>query len=255
MRYTKEELIEFVQKATSITDLIKRVLKIKYNAHNRQLLKVLIVEYEISINHWNNIYEYRKTKKPKNPKQGKAHGSYIHSLVFEYYQKPYICENCGCDGNWYNNPLTLEIHHIDGDRKNNDISNLQVLCPNCHSQTPSFRKRKYLKNTIVQTIEEKQTKAIKKLKSIKYYRCIDCNQPLIHQKSKKCKKCFSLSQRKVTRPDIATLTEELKNTPMTQIGKKYGVTDNSIRKWAKYYNIKLPAKRKTSSIGKEMNHG
>jgi len=38
--------------------------------------------------------------------------------------------------------LTPHIHHIDGERKNNKISNLIVLCPNCHSKTPTYKKPK-----------------------------------------------------------------------------------------------------------------
>jgi hypothetical protein len=38
-------------------------------------------------------------------------------------------------------PLTLEVDHIDGDYRNNLISNLRFLCPNCHRQTPNFAGR------------------------------------------------------------------------------------------------------------------
>jgi 5-methylcytosine-specific restriction endonuclease McrA len=39
---------------------------------------------------------------------------------------------------WMNEPLTLHIDHIDGEKTNNHISNLQFLCPNCHQQTPTW---------------------------------------------------------------------------------------------------------------------
>jgi hypothetical protein len=38
-----------------------------------------------------------------------------------------------------NEPLTLEVDHIDGDNKNNVRDNLRALCPNCHSQTDTWR--------------------------------------------------------------------------------------------------------------------
>lgn len=56
--------------------------------------------------------------------------------------KKNICENCGLDTYWNGNPINLELHHIDGNRKNNELSNLQLLCPNCHSQTENYRNRK-----------------------------------------------------------------------------------------------------------------
>lgn len=52
------------------------------------------------------------------------------------------CEVCGLEKMWNGKELTLEVDHTDGDRKNNKRSNLKYLCPNCHSQTPTFRNKK-----------------------------------------------------------------------------------------------------------------
>jgi 5-methylcytosine-specific restriction endonuclease McrA len=58
----------------------------------------------------------------------------------------YKCQKCGCDGNWQNGIISLEIDHIDGNNTNNEISNLRYLCPNCHALTPTYRgKNKALK--------------------------------------------------------------------------------------------------------------
>lgn len=48
------------------------------------------------------------------------------------------CEECGAE-NWNNLPLNMELHHKDGNRTNHQLTNLQMLCPNCHSQTDNFR--------------------------------------------------------------------------------------------------------------------
>jgi Zn finger protein HypA/HybF involved in hydrogenase expression len=50
------------------------------------------------------------------------------------------CFECGNDGKWNNKPLSLELEHIDGNRNNNKRENLKWLCPNCHSQTQTYRK-------------------------------------------------------------------------------------------------------------------
>lgn len=50
------------------------------------------------------------------------------------------CSSCNIT-HWKNNPILLEIDHIDGDRYNNSIQNLRLLCPNCHSQTDTFRNK------------------------------------------------------------------------------------------------------------------
>jgi 5-methylcytosine-specific restriction endonuclease McrA len=51
------------------------------------------------------------------------------------------CENCGIT-EWLGQPINLEIHHINGDRSDNSLNNLMILCPNCHSYTSNFRRRK-----------------------------------------------------------------------------------------------------------------
>lgn len=45
-----------------------------------------------------------------------------------------VCKICGNEGEWQGKPLILDVHHIDGNRKNGDLTNLSVLCPNCHRQ-------------------------------------------------------------------------------------------------------------------------
>lgn len=49
------------------------------------------------------------------------------------------CLECGIS-EWQGNPITLELDHIDGDNTNNIRSNLRILCPNCHSQTPTWKR-------------------------------------------------------------------------------------------------------------------
>lgn len=43
---------------------------------------------------------------------------------------------------WLDKPMTFELDHVDGNNENNTRVNLRVLCPNCHSQTPTWRKAK-----------------------------------------------------------------------------------------------------------------
>lgn len=52
-----------------------------------------------------------------------------------------LCSACGIGPEYNNKPLTLELHHIDGDSKNNTLSNLKILCPNCHTQTDNYRSK------------------------------------------------------------------------------------------------------------------
>jgi DNA-binding transcriptional ArsR family regulator len=47
------------------------------------------------------------------------------------------CEECGI-ADWRGRPLSLALHHVNGDRNDNRLENLALLCPNCHSQTANF---------------------------------------------------------------------------------------------------------------------
>ena len=72
-------------------------------------------------------------------------------LLKEGY-KEYRCECCGLD-TWMNAPIPLELHHIDGNRYNNNLDNFQLLCPNCHAQTDTWRGKNTKPNKCVETID------------------------------------------------------------------------------------------------------
>lgn len=51
------------------------------------------------------------------------------------------CEICNLS-EWNDSIIPLELHHINGNNKDNSLSNLQMLCPNCHALTDNYRNRK-----------------------------------------------------------------------------------------------------------------
>lgn len=52
--------------------------------------------------------------------------------------KPYQCERC-LNSEWLGQLIPLELHHKDGDRTNNSLDNIELLCPSCHSFTDNYR--------------------------------------------------------------------------------------------------------------------
>lgn len=66
----------------------------------------------------------------------KGLSKFIKKYIFEKFNN--TCSCCGQSGVWNNKPLKLQIEHIDGNSENNTENNLTLLCPNCHTQTPTF---------------------------------------------------------------------------------------------------------------------
>ena len=65
----------------------------------------------------------------------------LKKRLFSAKLKSEYCEQCGWAKKTIDGYLPLELDHINGDRRDNRIENLQILCPNCHSLTPHHRGR------------------------------------------------------------------------------------------------------------------
>lgn len=66
--------------------------------------------------------------------------NHLKQRLFALGLKEPICEACGLS-QWLGRPLTLALHHVNGRGHDNRLENLQLLCPNCHSQTDNFAGR------------------------------------------------------------------------------------------------------------------
>ena len=75
----------------------------------------------------------------------------------------------------------------------------------------------------------------KNLKNEKNH-CSDCNTSIL-KKSKRCKKCAAKLRIKVVHPTKEVLCELIKNNNWSKLGRMFGVSDNTVRDWAKSYNI------------------
>ena len=71
------------------------------------------------------------------------------------------CECCG-NTHWLGEPIVLELHHIDGNKTNNSLENLQLLCPNCHAHTDNFKSKniKHYKNIDNELIGESNLQGV-----------------------------------------------------------------------------------------------
>jgi len=178
------------------------------------------------------------------------------------------CSKCGLGTIWQEEPISLQLEHIDGDHYNNELNNLTILCPNCHSQTKTWCGRNSNKSILKCVDCDKQIKkgairckrcAAKKrhnnkkekneppeneleedeLEEDETKKCSDCQEP-ISKNSTRCQSCASKQQtRKVhNRPSLDQLENDLEELrTYTAVGRKYEVSDNTIRKWIKGYRV------------------
>lgn len=55
-------------------------------------------------------------------------------------EQGHVCNKCKLT-KWNNLPIPLELEHIDGNSNNNKLENVELLCPNCHAQTPTYKSK------------------------------------------------------------------------------------------------------------------
>ena len=171
--------------------------------------------------------------------------------------KDYKCEKCGRT-EWEGDKIPLELHHINGDKTDNRLENLLILCPNCHAQTDHYRgksKKRYEKDNVIKTdieikkeYEEKkeliksdkkaknEKHTIKKEKPKRY--CENCGVELAVKQKHYCSQ--ECAHNKISkRPPVLELMDNLKKCQnnVSAVGRLYNVSDNSVRKWIKLYKL------------------
>jgi hypothetical protein len=128
------------------------------------------------------------------------------------------CVRCGNNGEWMGEEIILHLDHINGISNDNRLDNLRILCPNCHSQTETYANKKPKKEII----------------DSKCKKCRNCDQDSNGKLfCDKCQQIFAYKRRKIERPNIDKLLNEVELNGYSATGKKYGVSDNTIRKWIK----------------------
>lgn len=185
-----------------------------------------------------NKYIYRKNARNKYTKMldseifvyGNEHSpSTIRRRYLDCGYSEYKCSICGLEPFWNGKPLVLTLDHIDGDTNNNTIENLRWICPNCDRQLPTYAGRNKPKRVV---------KLPKKL-------CPVCGKE-ISRRANLCKDCYEKYRKEKDqyvkggtqkRPDREKLKDLIRYVPFLQIAKIYGVSDNTIRKWCKKYNL------------------
>lgn len=124
------------------------------------------------------------------------------------------CSICCLLPFWNNKKLVLRLDHINGDPTDHRGDNLRLVCPNCDSQSDTYCGRK--------------TK-------VRYF-CKCCPAEITKESQlKMCVYCVGKTFRRVERPSFELLQLEIEELGYKGTGKKYGVRDNTIRKWVRSF--------------------
>lgn len=231
--YTIEEFKKAVEESYSIAQALTK-LKLSPRGGNYRIFKRFEKLYNIDTSHFTGQGHMKGRKnnfltKPLSEilvKNCEYSSNKLRKRLISEGLKEHRCECCGLT-EWLDEPIPLELDHIDGDHYNNLIENLKILCPNCHAKTPTYR-GKNKKNKNSETIRRKK----ERIRTKKVYNCLSCSVELSgNHKTGLCSSCYSKSQRKVERPSKEQLLQEVNQSSYVAVGKKYGVSDNAIRKW------------------------
>ena len=188
--------------------------------------------------------------------------SYEHVKNYRQRQKENIVyvmgEKCACCG-YDRCKQALELHHLDPLQKDftiaqntnrawetvcKELPKTIMVCANCHREIHAgIIDNNLLKSNFNESRANEIGLQLKETKEKKVSYCKDCGREITFG-AVRCVECHSLNKRAVERPERNQLKQDIRTMSMTNVGKKYGVTDNAVRKWCD--SMDLP--RKVSDI-------
>lgn len=156
--------------------------------------------------------------------------AHLKDRLFEEGLKQRACELCGQGERWRDGRLALILDHVNGVGDDNRLENLRIVCPNCAATLATHCGRKNLL-----TRDERDCGRCGRPFRAKYaaqrYCCHFCGS----RASVKHKGSARPDRRKVNRPSFDQLTVDIEELGYAGAGRKYGVSDNAVRKWVRWY--------------------
>ena len=258
----KEKLLELVETSNSIKELVGKIGLNNKSGSNDATVKKCLESHGID---WkplalkgikNKGQDFNNLKVPaselfsSNSKHGR---SVVRKRVIQENLIPYKCAICGQEPEWNGKPMPLILDHINGVRDDHRLENLRFVCGNCNLQLDTTngknnsKRRKELREQLRKYREANGRTAEGKgicpigggEMTYNAKMCKECRlkNPLYHGGIKGDK-----GTKESPCPPKEQLTQDILTMSNVQIGKKYGVSDNAIRRWLKKYNLPVSYK-------------
>lgn len=149
----RTDLTTIIVESSSVSEIMDKLGIDRTNSSAREKLKQFATSAQIELP----VYARHKSSLKKihtSPDRVQILNTYffnnsgfrtekLKSVILKHKLKEYICsiENCNVKGFWNGKGINLDLDHINGDNKDNSFDNLRFLCPNCHSQTDTYKAR------------------------------------------------------------------------------------------------------------------
>jgi 5-methylcytosine-specific restriction endonuclease McrA len=143
-KYSERQLVEAVKTSTSLARTLNKLGVAPYGG-NYEVLRRAIKHFKLDSSHFTGqLWNKGKTFRAKQPLE-KYLNNELQIQSFKLKNKLLSqgllerkCSSCK-NTCWLNQLIPLELDHINGDRYDNQLSNLRLLCPNCRALTPTYR--------------------------------------------------------------------------------------------------------------------